>query len=714
MLGMTSLAACGAATHEIPHARLGVRPSLMGDPAALEHGSYWQDVPLDLVAGTHGTALPAVEADVDRSLGASSKWASLADDAKERVLTVGLVISPARPFETSMGAYYNTLDAAHVPYVVTMDVFFSLARACLGAALDEAERAIMSPVVPRVLRGLLARLNSERPSARVDLAVGYDIARAVLAVAVSLVDSNLDIPPDLKTSVAYELGRIRSHSGVFDSKLLGRPLDYTVFDAQQGLVDNDSRLGFFRAVRWLGQAALVLARRSDGTHGIDVAEMRAQTRAALLVARAFKMDPSLAAAWSRMEDMLSVVYGPEDDLGIRELSRLAKNSAVDTMDAQALANVASIDRLRRAAITEVPAQVVDLGPFLRLTNESAPATFRLLGAAATPDATVLGQVVTPNVGKATSTTPSTLSQDGRRTLPSALDVGVLLGSNDARIALTETGDDAYEGFALALTKATDHRMPDDPAARHVSVVLSYLDAIATYLKTSAADATQPYETSAVHSRRKLAVALAAWAGLRHETVPYAHEVGTPRLEDASMSDVARAPSMIEPHPEAIAKLLATVRQLDGALTAKSAFSPDSRAKQALTQLESLLDDALTIAVSETACSPTKSAAIAWPKRIAAIEARLGISAASPRAAIVAGDSSGRVLEEGTGGIDETLILLRPPEPIAHASLFVGAHVPHFEVATTLRMTDRAWALKFETTPPSLPAYALPLGVVAKE
>ncbi|WP_218276846.1 hypothetical protein, partial [Pseudomonas sp. FW306-2-11AB] len=68
-------------------------------------------------------------------------------------------------------------------------------------------------------------------------------------------------------------------------------------------------------------------------------EMRTQTRAALLVARALKAEPPLAQLWARVEDVFSLVYGPPDDLGERELARLAKNAGVDLSDGQAFGNV---------------------------------------------------------------------------------------------------------------------------------------------------------------------------------------------------------------------------------------------------------------------------------------------------------------------------------------------------------------------------------------
>lgn len=669
-------------------------------------GSYWQEVSPQLVVGSRGPTLPAQEADVERALGSSSKWAALSEDARKRALAGGVVVTPLQPAPTSLGAYYDALDDAHVPFVVTMDTFFALARACLGAALDEAERMVLAPALPKVLGGVLSRLTSERNEARVDLRVAYDVAIATLGVSSRLIDPNVPIPADVQAIVTFELDHVRAHAGVAESLALGRTLDYTAFEAHQGLTESDPRLPQYRAVRWLAQAAWVLARRSDSTRGIDVAEMRTQTRASLLVARALKAEPQLAQTWARVEDVFTLVYGPPDDLGARELGRLVKNAGVDLSDGQAFVNVATVDRVRRAAVNTAPADVMDLGAVALAEGEAPPVTFRLLGPSAPPDAVVLGRLVSPFVGAWSD--PEKTDAPRLRTLPSALDVGVLLGSKDARTALTEDGADRYAGFSDALTRATRRRMPEDSAARHGSFTISYLDAIATYLAPSAAAVTQPGDAAA-QGRRKLAVALAAWAGLRHEGVPFAHEVGAQRLEVFDTTEVRRAPSMVEPHPEALAKLLAAARQLDAAFSAMGAFSADSPAKQALTLFEALLVDALRAAVIETSCQPTTAAPVAWPERILAIEARLGIMGAAPRLAVVAVDATGRVLEEGTGPIDEAVMLMRTPEPTAHASVYVGAFIGHYETSSTLRRTDHAWQLSF-TSPPARPPYMAPLFV----
>lgn len=674
------------------------------DPAARDDGTYWQETPLSLSPGERGAVVPLESASLEVSPATAARFGALSDERKRQVFASGVLAVARKKAPSSLGAYYLELDESRAPYVVTFDALFSLVRACVGASFADAENLVVRPALATLLDRLGTRLGAEASGARVDLFAAYEIARGIVAVAHALLDPNADVPAELKPAVSEELSRIRVHTGPAESRVLGRPIDYATFDAEQGLVDDDVRLGAFRATRWLSHAALVLAGDRIPARVLDVAEMRSQTRAALLLARAISLDPAAAKAAERLRDVLAFMYGPGDDLGVRELWRAAKNAGVDPADGQALGSVVSVDRVRRAVAGEATPQVFDLGPFPIPPSGQAPITFRVLGLAATPDAIVLGKLTWPAVGPLVSTTQPFTSHDGHRALPTALDVGVLFGAAEARDALAESGDDAYAGFATALEAATKRRWPEDGASKHASVVLSYLDAIATYARPSLADATQPASVSKAFARRKLAVTLAAWAELRHETSPFSHEALAPTLDTPPGPDDPRAVAVVEPHPEAIARLASLVSQVERGLSARSAFGYDSPAKQALVEMRALLEDALAYAVAETAGAPAPKP-VAWPKRLASIEARLGVRGGVPRVTSVHEDAGGRALEEATGALADVFMVLRAADGSPRAELYVGAGVPHYEIATTLRLTDRAWQKRLSETPTPLPTYA---------
>jgi hypothetical protein len=90
-------------------------------------------------------------------------------------------------------------------------------------------------------------------------------------------------------------------------------------------------------------------------------------------------------------------------------------------------------------------------------------------------------------------------------------------------------------------------------------------------------------------------------------------------------------------------------------------------------------------------SELEGALVDLPERMAALEARLG-PAANPVVIDVGFDvASGRVLEEGTGPIDE--VFMRVRDPASHrAVVAVGASIPHVEREEQggRRLDDGTW------------------------
>jgi len=159
------------------------------------------------------------------------------------------------------------------------------------------------------------------------------------------------------------------------------------------------------------------------------------------------------------------------------------------------------------------------------------------------------------------------------------------------------------------------------------------------------------------------------------------------------------PIFVEPHPEAIADLLALVRQTSRALIADGAIAPAGPADVALQEAQDLLWDALGMAVHEAADQPVPPALVAsmaaFPARMRVLEAALGSVGAADVTLVVdvhTDATSGAALEEATGPIEELWIAMR--EPRTHREwLAVGASVPHLELTQpmALRLTDATWA-----------------------
>jgi hypothetical protein len=650
--------ACGAAppaapAKVVPHHALSL-------PVARVPGSFWEEVQWGAVA------LPPAVFERDKLVHPAQKerFAALPEASRTRLLERGVLAVPRSDHETSLGEAYVALARKHVPFVITLDALFAIAFRSIDRALDEFDRDVVAGALPRALSATDERLAAESHAARSDTAEAYALARGVIAVARVLLDPTKGALASNQEVVNAEVAQVQTHSAPAKSPLLGRVLDYGAFDTQAGLAFGDVRIAQFRAVTWLARAALALSAEPPA---VDVARARTQTRAAMLLSRATN------EAWGRIADTFAFAAGVGDDPGAREL--LAKTSALglDLRDEATIGNVVRVDHIRAALTRDAVATVED-------TNGVKP-TFRLLSPSAPADAHALLDLFHGD-------------------LPTALAVGVALGSPEARTLLDAEIHDPH-----ALDEAA-HTLPTDRLARHASLHASGLDALAVYLGPSSLDAQRSWRDTPAYRRRKLEVALSAWATLRHAVIPFAHGTAQAVLDEppTAFDDV---PAAIEPHPEALASLVALIRQARHGLSAHTAMREAGAAAQLLERVEAILVDALHIALAQAVAPLDASLAHvlgAMPSRIASIERSLGPSAAPLVVVTAANPPKERVLEDATGYPSDVWVAI---DVAGAAALFVGVRIPFYEGAATLRETDTSWAKRLvESSPPS-PAWIEP-------
>jgi hypothetical protein len=606
--------------------------------------------------------LPSFERDKLVRAELSQRFDELSEAERTRLLDRAWLTVARHDHVASASEAYVTLARKRVPFVITLDVLFAVAFRAVECALDELDRDVIDPALMSVLRAMSEKLSAESRAARSDTAEPYAIARAVVLVGRALVDPAAEIPIDLRERVTAEVGRIQAHAGFAKSPVLGRTLDYGAFDLQAGLAFGDERIGRFRALTWLARAALALVTEPH----VDVGLARTHTRAAMLLTRA--LVPFEHDRWTVLADTLRFVVGPNDDPGPRELGARATGLGVELREEASLVNVVNVDHLRTALARDATPTVEDTGarmPTFRVLSPSGPIDARALF--------MLGEAAPQ--------------------LPTALGVGVALGSSEAR-ALLETA-----GIATKVLDEMAGILPTDPAVRHGSLHASALDALATYLAPSVLDSQRAWRESAAHRRRKLSVVLAAWTTLRHADVPETHRSARAVLDDpmVAFDDV---PAAIEPHPEAIAKLLAYARQARRGLAARGTLH--GAADPLLERVEALLVDAIDVVLSQargalTAAQMHTLASMPW--RIGAIERRLGPAAAPLVVATVADATSGQIREHATGYVDDVWLAV---DVGGTATLYVGTAIPFYEMTSTLRFTDALWTKQLTDAPAPRP------------
>ncbi|MBV9948554.1 MAG: DUF3160 domain-containing protein [Myxococcales bacterium] len=623
-----------------------------------------------------------------------ARWLALPASAREAVLERGFAVVPEAHPTSRLGDYHASLRDDRAPSMVTMDALFFLVHVAFDRALADVDAAVIVPSAATLLRRLEARLSAETRLARPDVAPSYVIARGLVALALALAP----LPPTgvdesgIAPLLVGEKERILAHAGVAPSPWLGAPVDYGAM-APRGQADREEpELRWFLALSWLQNAALWLegtGERSARRSRVDVATARAHARAALLLSRLLDpdVDPEASAAWERIERAAEVLIGDADDVTPRDLAGAARRAELDPASRDWFADVARVDRVRHGASWGRPAPI-----------------FRVLGPRITPDAEVLQALTFPVVGaRARSTAdPPGDDREGVRALPTGLDVAAWLGSTEARAALAATGQSGYERYEETLGRLIEARPAEGPltvSGRHRTPYLSMLEAIETWLAPSAGDVAIPAANSPEWRSRKAEVALAAWTALRHDAAS-----GT-RLPTAAFRMPAREPALpeaapvfVEPHPEAIARLLSVVRQIRRALVSENLLRADAMAFPVLDEVDDLLWTALGAALHEAVDEPIPieiaAPLAALPARLRALEAVLAEtgSADVPIVADVHLDQrSARVLEQATGRLQEAWVAVR--EPGTHRLwLALGASVPHHEIVQPAadRLSDGAW------------------------
>lgn len=666
-----------------------VRAATLPGPAPAEW-TYWDPIePALRVDVPRVASLPLVGPQVTHALGAQARWAALPESARIAFHKNGFVAvePPALLDDTGDGPtlsdLYASLEKDKVPALLTVDALLFLAQAAIDRAVADVEASVLQPALLRVLASLTAALAVEDRSVRRDAIEGLRLARGFVAVASALA-SGATPPPDSATLVEAELRLIEASAGRSQSPMFGVELDYATFAPSHALRPSRegdalrARLRFAQAATWLAQAPFLLASRGE-TEGspINVQTARTHTRAALLLGGLLATESSRERAddYARLRSVFGFLLGPPDDPSPLALLGVAL-AAGEPMDRPAsLADVARVDRVRRAALGRFQPGVYDGVAAVRVPETpQGPSTAgvgraalgaRFLGASGPVDSQALQGLVFPFVGHAQKEAGAT-SLSGHRAFATATDIVAWLGSAEAGKVRHETGDDAFEGWDSARERTLRLRPAPLAPARHATLHMSLLDVLSTYLEPSRGELSLPASFTVAYGRRKMEVAVCAWAHERHDARPFARApVAAPAtVQPRPKLEFRDAPVYVEPHPEALGHLLALLRQATRGLAAQG-LPRGSRGELALTEIEDLVDAAYQTATRATNEEPPT---VELAARLAGIASRLewledtvGLRTGGVLAVHVHADPvSGRASVAGIGGLTEIHVALRDP------------------------------------------------------
>ena len=127
--------------------------------------SFWEDTAFD------EPELPAVAFEREKLVRAelNERFEALPEPSRDRLLARGVLAVDSPPDKT-IGEMYTALAKKRVPFVITLDVLFSIAFRSIERALDELDREVMAGALAPILAATDTKLAAESRAARSDTA----------------------------------------------------------------------------------------------------------------------------------------------------------------------------------------------------------------------------------------------------------------------------------------------------------------------------------------------------------------------------------------------------------------------------------------------------------------------------------------------------------------------------------------------------------------
>lgn len=371
-------------------------------------------------------------------------------------------VAPALPAADSVFGVYEQNRRLGRPNYITQDLLLVSYALIREQAWEETERSELLPAMTALFAGL-----EQATAAEADDAPGR-ANREFTGLLVALIGDAAEPPAGERARAEWQL--VREAAGIARSPLFGTRIDYSQFRPRGRHAASAQQAAYFRAVRY-AQTALFGVQPSAAT-GLDAATAERLAVQAARLAALFGEGGALADAYRRIDSLLASRFGPADDLEVSDV--LAVTAAVTDGDA-ALAPRLAAHAVQHGRLPRILGGVVD--PLLLeagMTPARALSGWRLLAARYTPESEAMQGLVWDRVGRHRCSgecpRPLTLSVINGlpvKGMPNVLELPALLGSELARAALSDSGDDRYEGYEAAWTQARD-RLASEAGARGVA------------------------------------------------------------------------------------------------------------------------------------------------------------------------------------------------------------------------------------------------------
>ncbi len=598
----------------------------------------------------------------------------------------GFVVTPAQ-FGQLYDVYKNA-NAQNQPIFVTTDAMLHTYHVLFNFVLRDAEinhfygdLTALSQVLLQESEVQILSLSGAPQEAALRNA-------AYFSVALSLLDPNFTPPADVAELVSAEVALIEAQAGATVSPIFGYEEDYSQYTPRGHYTRNETFERYFQAMMWFGRIGF---RLQPGTTPDAIETGRFETRQAILMTAALGTtkvgDRPALAVWDRIYEPTVFFVGKADDLTIYDYLSLIQTVYSDTFNPQEIEDDTQLDQFIAQASAFRPPQIISS----LVTDEQDAATvtqgFRFMGQRFVPDAYIFQQVVYDKVG----------TQAEPRTLPSALDVAAVLGSDRAyNLSLDLYDQGRFENYTAQIDQLRSEFAALSPEQWNENLYWGWLSTIQPLL-TPVGEGYPVFMQNEAWADKDMHTFLGSWAELKHDTILYAKQSATIGITSVQ-PEPQQVNGYVEPRPEVFARLTALVSQTQRGLEGRGLLNDDFRTK--FTLLNALLQGMTRMAEKELANQPLAPeeqnqirnlgdvleliTSVQDPELISATDGRLAIVAD-----VHTDPNTQQVLEQAIG--DAFVIWVIAPID-GQPTLTQGGVFSYYEFPWPMadRLTDEAW------------------------
>ena len=507
---------------------------------------------------------------------------------------------------------------------------------------------------------------------------------AYFAIACTLLETDIDIPEEVKETVDEEIKKINASDTVAVSEITGAMEDYSQYKPR-GYYDGDELIErYFKAMMLFGHLNFA---QKDETNN----------RCALLMTLA--MDEEAYKEWDAVYEVTAFFVGASDDNGYYEYLPLIDEAYGQGISASDLiGDKKGWDRFDElTASLEAPAinsEIFADDEGKTDKNEESKG-YRFMGQRFTLDAAILDKLIYGNVKQA---------DDGsKRMLPDALDVPAAMGSDMALSVIADEGLDRYPNYYDQMDKAKAVvKKADEDGYRSRSLYGGWLYTLNPIL-IKKGEGYPSFMTNDEWQKKSLESYLGSYTELKHDTVLYAKQV---MAEMGGGDDtVYDDRGYVEPEPELYDRLYTLTKNTSEGLDKLGVISnEDKEGLRLLGELAKSLRDISIKELNNESLSDDEYELIRgyggslehfWKDTLKNKTDKEYIDSREfPMALVtdVATDPNGSCLQIGIGGAS-TIYVIFPIDGQLHIGRGGVFNFYQFEQPISDRMTDKEWRIK---------------------